>query len=504
MAESSSKCVVRVLATVFDEFCKVTSIHGVRHLGNKRWHWFERILWAIAISVSILFCFKWLNKTWDKRNSVITTIANEATPISEIKFPAVTMCSGLFNNEFYLSDEFINNSKNLSIDHEAIQKHSAVANFCKLPDLDQYKNSTKFVFNPNILELLQKMTPNMEQFSNCYFKERQPIECSKVFGETVTDIGLCLTFKNFNLSQIYDFDALASDFPKMETNSTSFPVIEYPYRMKNSGIGLTMVLKVPIVKNTYNGQCENNFDGFKMLIHSIDVTPHMRKNFIHIPYDHDVRITIRPNIITTTKDVINNYKPNARGCITDDENQLKFFKKYSQNNCRLENYAIQAAKLCGCVFFHMPRHNQTNVCHLNSEIKCVTDVGRNENIKTSTCLPACNLISYDTEISTAKLVGTESSDYRRVVISIVFNDQQYYASIRSELYGTMDFIAAWGGILSIFMGISILNLVEVIYFATLRILFHLKNNQNILKQNENSGHKNQSSWKLTIQSIYEN
>lgn len=448
---------------LFGEFCEMTSVHGVRHVGDRRRHWFERFWWAIAISVSIFFCLKWLDKTWYKRTStpVITTIANEATQIVDIAFPAITMCSNQINDSFYLDPHTIlklsevENYRNISIDVHAIQKHSAVANFCNIlePYLDDYKKYINFTFDPNILKYLQEMTPDLlDGFNICSLDDATVRSCQAFFKQIVTDVGLCYTFNHLNSCDIYNIDMLSNDFPKqsdyLTKYSTNFSLFFDPYknlyRMKNSGIGLKMQLRIPIVETSFSGQCNvNNFDGFRMQIHSSDDVAYVKKHFIHIPYDHDVLIRVYPRIMSTTQNVIDNYRPQQRKCIDQHENHLKFFKVYTQGNCRLEEFAMQMVQKCKCVVFWMPRLNGTNVCHLHSDFTCVQYISRHyTSYSSNNCLPACNSISYETSVTSSKLIKrTPSDNHRYATISIVFKDQQYFASVRSELYGTMDFIA---------------------------------------------------------------
>lgn len=54
-------------------------------------------------------------------------------------------------------------------------------------------------------------------------------------------------------------------------------------------------------------------------------------------------------------------------------------------------------------------------------------------------------------------------------LSIFFKEHQFITSKRSELYGPTDFLANCGGLLGLFMGVSLLSIVEVIYYATLRL-----------------------------------
>lgn len=54
-------------------------------------------------------------------------------------------------------------------------------------------------------------------------------------------------------------------------------------------------------------------------------------------------------------------------------------------------------------------------------------------------------------------------------LSIFFKEHQFITSKRSELYGLTDFLGACGGLLGLFLGMSVLSIIEVIYYFTLRL-----------------------------------
>jgi Amiloride-sensitive sodium channel len=58
----------------------------------------------------------------------------------------------------------------------------------------------------------------------------------------------------------------------------------------------------------------------------------------------------------------------------------------------------------------------------------------------------------------------------RSMISIFFKNDDFIYTKRSELYGLTDFIANFGGLLGLFLGVSILSIVEIIYFISFRQL----------------------------------
>lgn len=63
-------------------------------------------------------------------------------------------------------------------------------------------------------------------------------------------------------------------------------------------------------------------------------------------------------------------------------------------------------------------------------------------------------------------------------LSIFFKENQFITSKRSELYGQTDFLANCGGLLGLFMGVSLLSIVEVIYYCTLRLWCNLRARKN--------------------------
>uniref|UniRef100_A0A8W7P0K3 Pickpocket n=1 Tax=Anopheles coluzzii TaxID=1518534 RepID=A0A8W7P0K3_ANOCL len=94
------------------------------------------------------------------------------------------------------------------------------------------------------------------------------------------------------------------------------------------------------------------------------------------------------------------------------------------------------------------------------------------------CLPACSSISYDVETTQTTLdlekfmrvnhVYDRSDNFYITTIAIYFKESYFITSKRSELYGWVDFLANCGGLLGLFMGVSILSLLEICYFIAIR------------------------------------
>lgn len=52
---------------------------------------------------------------------------------------------------------------------------------------------------------------------------------------------------------------------------------------------------------------------------------------------------------------------------------------------------------------------------------------------------------------------------------IFFKQNRFITSKRSELYGWIDFLTNCGGSLGLFMGVSLLSIVEIFYYCTVRL-----------------------------------
>lgn len=55
-------------------------------------------------------------------------------------------------------------------------------------------------------------------------------------------------------------------------------------------------------------------------------------------------------------------------------------------------------------------------------------------------------------------------------LTILFKESHVMALRRLEQYGVTDFIGNCGGILGLFLGVSLLSIFEIIYYATIRLI----------------------------------
>ncbi|KAJ6650121.1 Pickpocket protein 28, partial [Pseudolycoriella hygida] len=244
--------------------------------------------------------------------------------------------------------------------------------------------------------------------------------------------------------------------------------------------------------------CKGPVQGFKILLHHPAEIPQLSKEYFRVPLLQEVLVSVRPNMITTSVGLLD-YTPNRRQCFFASERYLRFFKVYTQRNCELECLANYTLKACGCVRFSMPRVDETAICG-HRQMTCYNKAehdllheqylnGITKNISSThecECLPACTSIKYDAEISQASFDWSlllnafkSSTEYPGMCparLAIFFKENQFITTERSELYGPTDFLANCGGLLGLFMGVSLLSFVEILYHITLRLCCNLRKN----------------------------
>jgi hypothetical protein len=139
--------------------------------------------------------------------------------------------------------------------------------------------------------------------------------------------------------------------------------------------------------------------------------------FIHSPYDMlskssksyqslvDFRILFFLNPQQTKiDDTVVAYPPQRRGCYLPEEKTLKFFKKFSKENCQSECLANKTLEVCGCVQFFMVREISTRICGIN-EIKCYQKVEDDvSKLNTCQCLLLCEEVVYKVDAKRMEFV----------------------------------------------------------------------------------------------------
>nr|CAH7742091.1 unnamed protein product [Callosobruchus chinensis] len=455
---------IKGLDAYFNEYCATTTMHGFKYLVENRSRC-EKYFWAILILVAIAICCILISRILLRFMSspIMVSFSTKESPINSVPFPAVTICP-------------------------VTKAKKSIFNFTKaIHDLQDGKE----ISDEDISDFAD----------SCKYMSHWQGRCDSFFWPILLDDGVCYTFNMLDKHHIFHDDVIHyKDFhhPKTHWNVswnidegyTNRTIFTYPFRAYLPGYDNGLHIEFQQAVSELDYLCLDHIQGFAILLHAPHVVPQVRKYHIKVAFGDSVIAQVQPYLIKTPPEV-RKYHPDIRDCYFTDEKFLTYFKQYTPENCRLECITNFTLEKCGCVSFFMPRKASTPICGMakfscvqkaESELKYL-ELHNSLNAGKVTffcdCRPACVHLKYDADHTQAQWHYKEMyfAKHRKPMdesliharLSILFKYDSFLTSERNELYGPIDFLANFGGLLGLFTGFSLLSLIEIIYFLSLRI-----------------------------------
>ncbi|KAH0821873.1 hypothetical protein GEV33_000918 [Tenebrio molitor] len=264
----------------------------------------------------------------------------------------------------------------------------------------------------------------------------------------------------------------------------------YPKRALHAGALFDFELKIRTLDEELDFTCGSSIQGYKIQIHHPAMIPRVKQQHFRIPLDQAVIAAMMPTIMSTSE-AIKSYQPERRQCFFPSERSLKYFKIYTQQNCQIECKTNFTMKMCGCVDFYMPREKNTKICGatkkncmLQAEDYLLSEGIVNsirhykglplendeyhQTVEKCNCMPECNAMTYIIENSQSEWDWVRKYQFDRNSVTlnkstthvsylqVFFKGNQFITSERNELYGPIDFLANFGGLLGLFTGFTML------------------------------------------------
>ncbi|XP_049816268.1 pickpocket protein 28-like [Schistocerca nitens] len=422
-------CLLRVW-DYFREFCGSTSLHGLKYVGEPGKPLAQRVCWVLTFLLSLSVCcvFIWQAKhKWDT-TPVIVTFAESSYPVSKLPFPAVTICGeAKINHVLFSYQEMYKRRDNIT--EEQMKQIQYAALVCD-EDVEVLANDTT---DDSAIDFLLEVAPGLwDTVRRCRWQSKD-ISCGKLFDTIITDEGVCYTFNGIEYEDFFTENAYrTASARRSRSRAVSRWSVDdgyvtgndegsdeagddeavYPRRTSAAGAmaGLDFILTTD--EQDVDASCRWPVQGFKMLLHNPVAFPDMSSQFFRVPVDRDLVVTVRPAVMMTSESLVD-YPPERRRCYFTRERSLYFFRYYSEENCRAECLVNYTVRECGCSAYYMPRVNPPySMCRISV---C------GENTYTSLC-----------------------------------------------------WTANCGGLLGLFLGFSVLSLVECLYFLTARAYLHFR------------------------------
>ncbi|CAG9805271.1 unnamed protein product [Chironomus riparius] len=393
-----------------------------------------RVLWIIILTIGLLYCVVQSFVRWRIEPDITTS--SVLIPESEIPFPAVTICSTLFDKRLqhitsvqYVAEDFYDGENVTKLSPEVQNHFQLVYHTCR-PEMVTDNILTDLLPNRTEKDVLKLLAgwKNPLKFYFCYFKGTLTA-CDLLFTKTITDFGVCNTYNWQGHNTVFNKEVVSNDLTVFEdsdifeypvpvwdektknksssSNDMNFWTLENGYSTENEEVWPVRAERKHFVSfnmliyNRYGEAefCRNKGGGLIFMLHLPNELPTLshQKNFIAFNDDKKVEITAKS---FKTRHDLRHLKPRKRQCYYESERTLKFFKSYTKAHCDFECMTNHTLEACGCVKFSMPREKHTPVCDID-EIKCYYNAMQNWPKRSDKhfkipceCYPPCSNIKY--------------------------------------------------------------------------------------------------------------
>ncbi|XP_046846681.1 acid-sensing ion channel 4-A-like [Xenia sp. Carnegie-2017] len=430
---------------LWEDFLGNSTLHGLHYIFEKR-PGLQRFIWLI-LQACMLSLLIWQTSTIAlKYLEFDVTSSIELVTEEEVKFPAVTFCNfNKYRKSFIKDTDFF---KVIEKVYRFYENENNSVDWTKYPKINDL-NMTAFIYNvSHQMDYDDKTKKGMLYF--CTWKKEI---CDKTyFKRTLTDMGLCHTFT-----------------PDKSNNS------KVPAPGKRYGL----YLRISVEQSEYIGFLELSA-GLKIRIHDPDELPLVSGlGFAVMPGSHVYASITRQRTISLKS-------PYKTMC---EDKKLPGVKKYTIAACYEVCKQNYIAKSCKCQPYYM-RDIKYKSCNVKEYINCVFPLEEIHSISLDykcECSESCDSMKYDPYLSygsfpnfaSAALYSTSENTtletFRRnlLAIDIFYEDLNYKVLRQDPAYTLQSLLGEIGGLMGLFLGASILTMMEFVDVAVMMILTRL-------------------------------
>ncbi|XP_066441207.1 acid-sensing ion channel 1C-like isoform X2 [Eleutherodactylus coqui] len=420
-------------------FASNSTLHGISHVFLPGGVTPRRVFWACAF-LSSLSCF--LFQVADR--IIYYSEYHHVTTLDEMEsslmtFPAITICN---YNRFRLSQLTSQDLENMG-DILGLQNH-----IDELKDMIQNTSKTDRPFS--LKEFYERTGHSMEDMIlECRYRNRV---CGASNFSEYTSNGKCYTFNSGKEGY------------------------ELLFTLKGgTGNGLELMLDIqqdeyiPVFENTDDTLLEA---GVKVQIHSQDEPPYIGQLGFGVAPGFQTFVSCQQQQLK--------YLPPPWGDCKNTPFTSPYFEKYSISACRIDCETRLILKECSCRLVHMPGNG--TICEREDEVICAEEnlkkieTSSNEEESLCECETPCELVRYGKELSMVKIPSKSASKfmakkYNRteeyikdniLVLDIFFEALNYETIEQKKAYEVAGLLGDIGGQMGLFIGASILTILEII------------------------------------------
>ncbi|KAK7863900.1 hypothetical protein R5R35_007230 [Gryllus longicercus] len=435
-------------------FMEISSIHGFNHLTTRHRSLWEYIFWIVIMVLCFAGCVAIAKSTWTRYSENPTVLSMDRDRYSfKIQGPSITLCAFKAYNE-KLFNATLQKQGNTPMFNTFLRTifNATYKNFANLNDISE--SFGDFIKPVNYQDIIyQYRVINKLKFVSSYDdvikKEGLPKPAQT---QVLTEMGFCDTYNN----EI----AFYLDPAVWAGNSTPPTQNTLIYAFESSGMLLSKVMNIKQFSKGY--------------IHSAEEMPDAGSRYsVMMETEKYLEYNVEALAITTSKEA-RSLSVKQRRCRFLHESHLEISPIYSYTFCRMQCRMRLALSICHCVPHFYRNNGRYKVCSVRG-MKCLAKHSEeliklrdmhNHRIECD-CLPLCDRTNFK--------IWLAGSMRWHLGMQVQYDMKQFPTMkiSRDVLFGFTDVLVNIGGTAGLFLGFSILSLVETVYFVTLRLFWHI-------------------------------
>ncbi|XP_019517856.1 PREDICTED: acid-sensing ion channel 1 isoform X2 [Hipposideros armiger] len=435
-------------------FASSSTLHGLAHIFSYERLSLKRALWALCFlgSLAVLLCVCTERVQYYFNYHHVTKLDEVAA--SQLTFPAVTLCN---LNEFRFSQVSKNDL------YHAGELLALLNNRYEIPDTQMADEKQ--------LEILQDKA-NFRSFKPKPFNMREFYDRA---GHDIRDMLLSCQFRG-EVCSAEDFKVVFTRYGKCYTFNSGRDGRPRLKTMKGgTGNGLEIMLDIqqdeylPVWGETD----ETSFEaGIKVQIHSQDEPPFIDQLGFGVAPGFQTFVSCQEQRLI--------YLPPPWGTCKAVTMDSDFFDSYSITACRIDCETRYLVENCNCRMVHMP--GDAPYCTPEQYKECADpalDFLVEKDQEYCVCEMPCNLTRYGKELSMVKIPSKASAKYLAkkfnkseqyigeniLVLDIFFEVLNYETIEQKKAYEIAGLLGDIGGQMGLFIGASILTVLELFDYA---------------------------------------
>ncbi|CRK90740.1 CLUMA_CG004432, isoform A [Clunio marinus] len=445
------------------EFFHNSTLHGVRYIVESGRSFYEKLVWFCFVTIGAVAAFVTIGSLWEKfQTSPTITGPDTEFHYEVLDYPTVVVCPESPINPFLTENNFYN--QNLQQYEEFIpifemlpalsfdninEFHKIYENITSKVEDEKMKKFSSFVKTIGLRQLIFNIAMKCEQLfvdeddMVCEYLGME-YRCCDIFKPVYTERGFCYAFNSKYISEV-DKEVKNEDI-KTFTKAAFDRTLRFIPKHES---------KVYIFspKEVLSFETSEQLTWYKN--YSIAMTTEIKETYT----EQDVKLL----------------SVNQRKCTFDDEIALLYHQNdiFSPSVCTKKCRMLKANKLCKCIPpFYKPSDNIYQPCKLEKDIECLQRNSNNiSNIyDCRDCLLNCNNVIFESIKIGWSFNTADKIKNRQGYVQVEVLSWPVVRYKHEVLFGLVDLLVSFGGIAGLFLGFSLLSLVEIVYYFTLRVI----------------------------------